>query len=50
MRINPKAPKPQLTEALNLKLFHLDPKSMQNNGLNGCSSGFRAILLHTFGV
>ena len=29
---------------------YLNPKSMQNNGLDGYSYGFRAIVLHTFGV
>ena len=30
--------------------YYLDPQSMQNNGLYGCSSGFRAIILHTLGA
>ena len=29
---------------------YLDPNSMQNNGLYGYHYGFRAIILHTFGV
>ena len=29
---------------------YLDPKSMQNNGHMAVLMGFRAIMLHTFGV
>ena len=31
-------------------LDYLNPKSMENNGLYGYYYGFRAIILHTFGV
>ena len=30
--------------------LYLDPESMQNNGLYGCYYGFRAVILHAFGV
>ena len=39
----------QAGQGLRFSLY-LDPKSMSNNGIYGCYYGFRAIILHTFGV